>query len=161
MLRFAGCKIEKGDGHTAAYTLLRQLWLAQTGRELPAIARTERGKPYFPEETLHFSVTHTKNYAFCVLSDCPVGIDAEELCRKINPAIAEKILSHREWEQYEAAKDKNKALLTFWVLKEAQAKCTGEGIRIHPKHTDFSLKDPRVREEENCLVAIIEEKTGE
>ena len=156
MLRFAGCKIENSDGHRTAYSLLGQLWQEETGRPLPTIARTERGKPYFPGEKLHFSITHTKNYAFCVLSDRPVGIDAEELSRKINPALAKKILSPGELRQYETAEDKNKALLIFWVLKEAEAKCTGEGIRIHPRHTDFSLNDPRVRETMGCLMAVIE-----
>lgn len=156
MLRLAGCKIENSDGHTIAYSLLEKLWIEETGRPLPTIARTEKGKPYFSGEKHHFSVTHTKNYAFCALSDRPVGIDAEELTRKINPAIAEKILSPGEFRQYASAEDKNKALLTFWVLKEAEAKCTGEGIRIHPTHTAFSLTDPRVREEMDCLVAVIE-----
>jgi len=161
LLKIAGVKIQIGNGHTEAYALLRTLWRETTDRLFPQIAYTERGKPYFPEEKLYFSVTHTKNYAFCALSDRPVGIDAEELTRKINPAIAEKILSPGEFRQYEATADKNKALLTFWVLKEAEAKCTGEGIRIHPTHTDFSLTDTRVYEMKGCLVAVIEEQEKE
>ena len=51
MLGFAGCKIENGDGHTAAYCLLAQLWQEKTGRPLPVIARMESGKPYFPLQT--------------------------------------------------------------------------------------------------------------
>ena len=43
MLRLAGCKIENCDGHTAAYELLARLWQEETGRDLPAIAYTERG----------------------------------------------------------------------------------------------------------------------
>jgi hypothetical protein len=59
---------------------------------------------------------------------------------------------------YHAAGDKNKALLTFWVLKEAQAKCTGEGLSYPPKPTAFSLEDPRVQIIDGCLVAVIEEE---
>ena len=157
MLRLLGQKIEQGDGHTVAYQLLEKLWREETGRALPAVARTERGKPYFPGEKLHFSITHTKTCAFCALSDRPMGIDAEELTRKINPAIAEKILSPGEFVQYTSAEDKDRALLTFWVLKEAEAKCTGEGIRIHPTHTAFSLTDDRVQEMMDCLVAVVQE----
>ena len=152
----AGVKIQIGNGHVEAYALLRTLWRETTDRPFPQIAYAERGKPYFPGEKLHFSITHTKEYAFCALSDRPIGIDAEELERKINPTLAEKILSPGELRQYENAVDKNKALLTFWVLKEAEAKCTGEGIRIHPTHTDFSLTDDRVQEMMDCLVAVIE-----
>ena len=118
---------------------------------------TDRGKPYFPGEKLFFSITHTKAHAFCVLSDAQVGIDAEELDRKVNPALGEKILSPNEYTQYLNAKDRNRALLTFWVLKEAAAKCTGEGLRGYPNQTDFSLEDIRVKEMNGCLVAVIKE----
>ena len=157
MLKIGYQEILSGSGHDAAYAALTRLWAEEIGGNLPEIAYTDRGKPYFPGEKLFFSITHTKSHAFCVLSDAPVGIDAEELDRKVNPALGEKILSPDEYVQYLDAKDPNRALLTFWVLKEAEAKCTGEGIRIHPNHTDFSLNDPRVQENMDCLVAIIEE----
>ena len=158
MLKVAGTKIQTGDGHGEAYALLRTLWQEETQRPFPEIAHTERGKPYFVGEEMYFSITHTKRHAFCVLSDAPVGIDAEEADRKINPALAQKILSPGEYAQYLAAKDPNRALLTFWVLKEAAAKCTGEGLRGYPNKTDFSLSDDRVKEMNGCLVAVIEER---
>lgn len=157
MLRLLGQQLGEADGHTVAYQLLEKLWQEETGKPFPAIARTEKGKPYFSGEKLHFSITHTKTCAFCALSDCPVGIDAEPQTRKINPAHAQKLLSPEEYMQYENAADPNRALLTFWVLKEAEAKCTGEGIRIHPTHTTFSLTDARVQEMMDCLVAVIQE----
>ena len=157
MLRLLGQQLGEADGHTVAYQLLEKLWQEETGKPFPTIARTEKGKPYFLGEKLHFSITHTKTCAFCALSDRPVGIDAEPLTRKINPAYAQKLLSPEEYMQYENAADPNRALLTFWVLKEAEAKCTGEGIRIHPTHTTFSLTDARVQEMMDCLVAVIQE----
>ena len=157
MLRLLGQRLGEADGHTVAYQLLEKLWQEETGKPFPTIARTEKGKPYFLGEKLHFSITHTKTCAFCALSDRPVGIDAEPLTRKINPAHAQKLLSPEEYMQYENAADPNRALLTFWVLKEAEAKCTGEGIRIHPTHTTFSLTDARVQEMMDCLVAVIQE----
>ena len=157
MLRLLGQQLGEADGHTVAYQLLEKLWQEETGKPFPTIARTEKGKPYFLGEKLHFSITHTKTCAFCALSDRPVGIDAEPQTRKINPAHAQKLLSPEEYMQYENAADPNRALLTFWVLKEAEAKCTGEGIRIHPTHTTFSLTDARVQEMMDCLVAVIQE----
>ena len=157
MLRLLGQQLGEADGHTVAYQLLEKLWQEETGKPFPTIARTEKGKPYFLGEKLHFSITHTKTCAFCALSDRPVGIDAEPLTRKINPAHGQKLLSPEEYMQYENAADPNRALLTFWVLKEAEAKCTGEGIRIHPTHTTFSLTDARVQEMMDCLVAVIQE----
>lgn len=154
-MKIAHCLLQGRSGHDAGLSLLTALYREETGKELPEICRTPRGKPYFPEDPVHFSITHTNNHAFCVLSPTPIGIDAEELTRIINPRLAEKILSPQEMEAYLAADDKNRALLTFWVLKEASAKCSGEGINGYPNHTNFSLKDPRVQERDGCLLAII------
>ena len=144
-------------GHEAGRLLLARLYREETGDDLPPIAVTERGKPYFETSSLHFSISHTKKHAFCVLSDRNVGIDAEEKDRNIDLRLAEKILSPMEKAQFDAAEDKRLALLTFWVLKEAAAKCSGEGLRGYPNHTQFSLNDPRVTEIDGCLVAIVEE----
>lgn len=150
--------LEGRNGHEAGRLLLEQMYRQVTDQPMPAICIGEKGKPYFAEDRLHFSISHTKNHVFCVLSDRPVGIDAEELTRQVKPMLAQKILSSGELQQYESAADKNRALLTFWVLKEAQAKCTGEGVYRYPCHTDFSLDDARVTEKEGCLVAVIEEE---
>ena len=144
-------------GHEAGRELLKKLYSEHIGGEMPDILIADRGKPYFSTGAAYFSVSHTKGHVFCVLADREVGIDAEELDRAVNPALAEKILSPGELAQYEAAPDKNKALLTFWVLKEAAAKQSGEGLRGYPNHTDFSLDDPRVTEMDGCLVAVISE----
>ena len=146
-------QLNGADGHKAGLALLEKLW----GSPLPEIRRTKLGKPYFANSPLHFSISHTKQYVFAAVSETPIGIDAEELDRKVHGKLAEKILSPSEKEQYDAAENKIKALLTFWVLKEAQAKLTGEGLRIYPNHTNFTLDDPRVTETEGCLVAVMEE----
>ena len=152
----AHCKLQGESGHDAGRRLLRQLFWEQTGREMPEIALTERGKPYFLHEEWQFSISHTKSHAFCALSRNPVGIDAEELDRNVKLALADKVLSSAEKAQFEAASDQRRALLTFWVLKEATAKFTGEGLRGYPNHTNFTLEDPRVTEIDCCLVAVVE-----
>lgn len=148
-------------GHEAGRLLLARMYRARTGEEMPRIAIAPGGKPGFVEERVHFSISHTKRHVFCVLADRPVGVDAEELDRKVNPRLADKILSPRERLQYDRAADKQKALLTFWVLKEAAAKCSGEGLRGYPNGTDFSLDDPRVQEWNGCLVAVVEKTEQE
>lgn len=151
------CPLDGRTGHEAAWELLEKLYRKETGDPLPPVERTSRGKPYFPGSSWYFSISHTKRHAFCVLSRKNVAIDAEELDRDINLRLAEKILSPGEKQQYDAAPDKGRALLTFWVLKEAAAKLTGEGLRGFPNHTHFSLDDPRVTELCGCLVAVMEE----
>ena len=146
-------QLNGADTHEAGLALLEKL----CGSPLPEIRRTKLGKPYFVESPLHFSIAHTKNHAFCVLSDRPVGIDAEEMDRQINPRLAEKLLSPTEKKQLDQTDDPRLALLKFWVLKEAAGKCTGEGMQLWPNHTDFSLNDPRIQQIDGCLVAVIEE----
>ena len=142
-------------GHEAGRRLLRKAYRFETGNSLPELRIAEGGKPYIPDSPWHFSISHTKRHAFCAFGLQPVGLDAEELDRDINLALADKILSPNERAQYDAAQDKRRALLTFWVLKEAQAKLTGKGLRGYPNHTDFRLDDPRVEEIEGCLVAML------
>ena len=144
-------------GHEAGRELLASLYRAETGEDLPEIRVTDRGKPYFVTGKWHFSISHTSHHAFCALSERPVGIDAEELDRNINLRLADRILSPGERAQFDAAADKRLALLTFWVLKEAAVKLSGEGLRGYPNHTDFSLDDPRVRIMDGCLLAVTEE----
>ena len=154
-MRIGSCELKGRSGHEAGRELLAAMYREETGEEMPPILVTERGKPYFTHGKWHFSISHTRRHAFCVLSQSPVGIDAEELDREIRPELAKKILSPSENARYAAVEDKQRALLTFWVLKEAAAKQTGEGLRGYPNHTDFTLEDPRVREMDGCLVAVI------
>lgn len=156
-MKLAFCLLERETGHDAAYRLLENLYREETGQDLPQILRTERGKPYFVGSPYHFSIAHTSHHAFCVLARHNVAIDAEEGSRKINLALAEKILSPGEKLRYDQAPDKHRALLTFWVLKEAAAKLSGEGLRGYPNHTNFSLTDTRVQELDGCLVAIFQD----
>ena len=151
-----GCAELNGlSGHEAGRQLLKRLWAENIGGNLPEIAVTDRGKPHFVGSPWHFSISHTKRRVFCALSRKNIGIDAEEADRNINLKLAEKILSPEEKTQFDRAADRRLALLTFWVLKEAAAKLSGQGLRGYPNHTNFSLDDPRVRHMEGCLVAVL------
>lgn len=142
-------------GHDAGRLLLAQLYETHVGSPMPQILSTPMGKPYFADSAWHFSISHTKNHAFCVLADAPVGLDAEELDRDIRLDLAPKILSPKELVQFQAAQDPRLTLLRFWVLKEAQGKLSGQGVKWHPTHTNFILPDSRIREMDGCLVAVI------
>lgn len=157
MLALESRSIQKGEGHAAGRALLAEMYRKLTGEALPPIAVAERGKPCFTQGGIHFSISHTKTHVFCALSDKPIGIDAEPCDRAIRRSLAAKILSPREQERLQAAADPQAALLRLWVLKEAAAKCTGEGLRGYPNHTDFSPDDLRVQVIDGCFVAVIEE----
>ena len=145
-------------GHEAGRALLSELYTRETGEPLPEIQITEAGKPYFPHSPWHFSISHTKKRVFCALSQSNIGIDAEELDRSLNLKLANKVLSPSEKVQFDAAPDQRRALLTFWVLKEAAVKLVGTGLQGYPNKTHFSLEDPRVQERDGCLVAVLTEE---
>ena len=154
---FAVCPLHGRSGHEAGRELLARLYREATGDDLPPIHRTPRGKPFFPDSPWHFSVSHTPRRVFCVLARENIAVDAEEADRAINPALAEKILSPGEKAQFCEAEDKQRCLLQFWVLKEAAAKLSGEGLRGYPNHTNFHLPDPRVQYTDGCFVAVMTE----
>ena len=155
-MKIAVCELAGQSGHDAGRALLKKLYREVTGEELPQIHVTDRGKPYFADSPWHFSISHTPRHAFCVLSRKNVSIDAEEMDRTVKLQLAEKVLSAEEKTQFDEADNKEIAFLTFWVLKEAAAKLSGEGLRGYPNHTSFSLADPRVTQINGCLVAVME-----
>ena len=152
-MRLAWTRLDGKDGHDAAYALLEQL----VGTPLPPIRRTELGKPYFADGGPHFSISHTTNHAFCYASERNIGIDAEEIGRRVDLRLANKILSVGEKALFDTAMDKQDCLLRLWVLKESYAKLTGRGIGNYLKSTDFSPDDPRIQIIDGCYVAVIEE----
>ncbi len=144
--------------HRTGRLLLENMYKARFGKPMPSVSLTKEGKPFFSDGHIHFSISHTRHHAFCVLADCPVGIDAEETDRDIRLKLAEKILSPGEFARWQAAPDPHAALLRLWVLKEAQAKCAGQGLRGYPNYTDFCPEDPRITTIHGCYVAVISEE---
>lgn len=90
------------------------------------------GKPDFAKnsQNLHFSLSHSGSYCFCVLGDCTLGVDLQ--CRGIVPErLVEKYFSQKEKERYAACsfeEEKADCFFDMWVRKEAYGKLTGIGI---------------------------------
>ena len=146
-------RLDGRDGHKVGRELLARL----CGGTLPEICYTDRGKPYFRDKRLHFSISHTKNHVFCAISHKNIGIDAEEMDRKVTLRLAETYLSPTEKARFDAALDKSTCLLRLWVLKESYAKLTGRGLGSYLKDTDFDPGDPRIQIIDGCYVAVLEE----
>ncbi len=143
------------DGHQVGRLLLAKLYAQATGEELPPVAVTPRGKPYFSNKAWHFSISHTDHFAFCALSRHNIGLDAEEKGRAVSPVMMEKFTS--DGEKSRLGDTPQDAFLRLWVLKEAEAKLTGRGMGNWLKDTDFDPFDPRIQEINGCYVAVLEE----
>ncbi|MCQ2443335.1 MAG: 4'-phosphopantetheinyl transferase superfamily protein [Oscillospiraceae bacterium] len=127
----------------AGHWLLGQL-LRRFAPEVPLPPRLEYGwqdKPFLADcPTLHFNLSHSGNWAACVLSSVPVGVDIQEK-RKLSPALIRKF-SHQEQEWLGALSDAERedAVMNLWCLKEAYCKCTGDGLRTPLSATTFTLR---------------------
>lgn len=129
MVSILGCALAPGQsGHDAGRMLLAELYRRRVGGGLPEILVEAMGKPYFAVGNLHFSITHTKHRAFCALAEVPVGLDAEEQSRRIRPETARRALAPAERAAWEQAEDPDDFFLRLWVVKEARAKITGQGL---------------------------------
>lgn len=157
-MQIGHCAVTDLSPHETGRRLLAQMYTQRFGTPVPVIAIGSRGKPFFPDSRVHFSITHTPRHAFCVLADRPVGIDAEETDRQVNLRVADKVLSPAEKRRFAASDDPRASLLRLWVLKEAAGKCSGEGINSNPTNTDFSPEDTRIQLLHGCYVAVILEE---
>lgn len=131
-------------GEKDAYGLLAELLRETEGIEsLPGIARQPGGKPYFENDiNLHFSVSHSGSLSLCALGETPVGADVE-LVRPRSEGLPRYALSEEEYVWYRERGGRWEDFYTLWTLKEARAKCTGEGIfRSLPRRISVPLLLP-------------------
>jgi len=95
---------------------------------LPAMARAPGGKPFFPDRPdLFFSLSHAGDLALCALAAGPVGCDIE-LVRPRRAGFPRYCLDEREYAWFRARGARWEDFYALWTLKEAQVKCTGEGL---------------------------------
>jgi 4'-phosphopantetheinyl transferase len=86
---------------------------------------TENGKPYAENyPSIHFSLTHAQNAAFCAFYDKQIGIDCENSQRSISKEIITRYYNSEEAMAF------SKDHLLLWVTKEAFAKYTGKGMAL-------------------------------
>ena len=118
----------------AAYLLLKEALKDQEGiTENPVFEYGKHGKPFIaghPE--LHFSLSHCKEAAVCVLSRQPVGVDVESIGR-YRDSVARYAMSDEELTQIQQAERPEVEFTRLWTMKESLLKLTGEGINDNMK----------------------------
>lgn len=84
------------------------------------------GKPYFANaEDLHFSISHSGEYAMVVLSDKEIGCDIQQI-KDINLSIADRFFTAEERKYVKCTED----FFRIWTLKESFIKTVGKGLAM-------------------------------
>ena len=117
------------------------LWQEQ-GVELSALRRerTPEGKPYFPDSSVHFNVSHCRGLVCCALSSAPVGVDGEGP-RPVREPLLRRACTEEELRWLASQPDRTAAFLSLWTLKESVLKLTGQGLKYGLRNAAFSFAD--------------------
>lgn len=118
----------------ASRTALRYL-LGQATRQPPAelvFAYGPYGKPWLPQAPqVQFNLSHSEGLGLLAIAPCAIGVDVEQLDRKLDPLpLAQRFFPAVEAD-YLAQLDptaRQSAFLRSWVMKEALLKATGQGL---------------------------------
>ena len=87
-------------------------------KELPEIALTDKGKPYFPQyPNVHFNISHTGGAVLVGVSDKPIGVDIEKV-RPVSERSMRRLADASTAEEF----------FQSWVRREARAKRSGDGV---------------------------------
>lgn len=100
---------------------------------------SKNGKLYIAKTALYFNITHTDGLIMIAISDSPVGIDAENVFKKIDAEkIADKYFSAEEREQIE----NQKHFFILWTKKESAIKYADLTLASALSKTSFKGNSP-------------------
>lgn len=110
---------EKQREPLCTYMILQlALWEKFRWKELPEVALTDMGKPYFPDYPgVRFNLSHTGGAVLVGVSDQDIGVDIE----KIRP------VSQRSMQRL-AGVATEREFFQNWVRREARSKRGGSGV---------------------------------
>ena len=90
----------------------------------------ENGKLYLTEyDGIYVNLSHSGDYAVCVVSDVPVGVDIQH-CRECDMKMAKRFFTVKEAEFIRNSTDKNSTFFEIWTKKESFVKAVGKGLAI-------------------------------
>lgn len=122
-----------------AVEVLLNYALKENGVKDFEILYTKEGKPYLKDNSVKFSLSHSKDFAVCVLSDREVGCDIEKI-ESVNLNIAKRYFTEREYNsimQGKMVKEQTDLFFGLWTDKESFIKATGLGLNLSLK--DFEI----------------------
>lgn len=110
-----------------AFLLLRYALKKQYGiTDVPQLVIGGHGKPSLKDyPDIFFNMSHAGTRVICAVSDCPVGVDIQDI-RKITPSAAGKFLTDEELDICDISDIRE--MCRIWCIKESYGKLTGKGF---------------------------------
>ncbi|MBQ8453723.1 MAG: 4'-phosphopantetheinyl transferase superfamily protein [Bacteroidaceae bacterium] len=126
-------------------------------KEMPRFAYNEHGKPFIKEHPeVHFSISHCRVAAGCLVSNKPCGFDVEYI-RKAKPDLVRHTMNPEEQETIFAASFPDIAFTRLWTQKEVLLKLKGTGLidNLHDVLSEEALQYISLRTTENLYLGYI------
>jgi 4'-phosphopantetheinyl transferase len=127
--------------------LLKMLWKKQFGQELELelLQTTAFKRPYLPNSSVDFNISHAGNYVICALgSNLKLGVDVENR-KEVDFDDFTRTMNPTQWNQILAAADPVAEFFKYWSIKESVIKADGRGLSIplteiiiHPDTVSYS-----------------------
>lgn len=143
----------------AAYLLLKYAMKAEFGIiDEFEFAYGDKGKPYFKNyPNIFFNFSHCKYGVACVVSECEVGIDIQDII-PFDWNLAKKVCCNEEIKELSLSKNKERDFCKIWTSKEGYLKMLGKGITT--KLSDINtLEIPKFTfEKEDYFITMVSSK---
>lgn len=113
----------------AVFLLLREGLAREYGiTDMPEFIIGENGKPLLAgHRHIHFNMSHCREAAVCVISDAPVGVDAESI-RPLDEDVLRRTMNDSECRHVMRSARPEEEFSRLWTMKESVLKLTGEGL---------------------------------
>lgn len=102
------------------------------------LSKTEKGKPYFKNLSLNFSLSHTENAVACAVLPKEIGVDIQKKSAEYI-RVMRRVCCENEINFVSASKNPSADFVKLWTLKESYVKCIGTGISNNISNYDFSV----------------------
>lgn len=127
--RVEACRAMEDKLRSLAGGLLLEELLRQNFYSPQKLVRDDNGKLRIAEEEdFFFNLSHSGDYAACVISTHPVGVDIQQY-RPVKHGVAKRFFQPQEARHIEKNRgDDENLFFRYWTGKESYSKLTGEGL---------------------------------
>ena len=122
--RVNGLKNQKVRALSITAGLLMRYCLLKYGADPEKVKIHHNGKPYIEGEEIHFSLSHSGDYAACIVSKKSVGIDIQKMV-KVSQRAIQRFSTANELKSISESAEPQKQAIKIWSLKESYLKASG------------------------------------